>query len=132
MSAQTLEVIDFKWPSIHDSRKLNDLVLDERLTGADSVLNGRALVQRDLIFSADRANRAAERRAQYRAVRRRRTFSADRVVSRGARTSRPVAVRAQLARPASENWHDVRGAVFVARVRRRVARFAYYGIRLVV
>lgn len=99
---------------------------------ADSVLDGRALVERDLIVAADGANRTAVSGAENGAVRRRGAFAADRVVSRGTRTSSAVAVRAQVARFAS---HDrllltERGSVLVPGVKRQRRRIVDALVRL--
>jgi len=72
-------------------------------TCADSVLDGRALVERDLVVPADGADGAAVGGAEDGAVGRRRALAADRVVSRGTGTSSPVAVRAQIARLAAHH-----------------------------
>lgn len=72
-------------------------------TCADSVLDGRALVERDLVVAADGADGAAVSGAEDGAVGRRRALAADRVVSRGTGTSSPVAVRAQIARLAAHH-----------------------------
>ena len=92
-------------------------------TCADRVLDGRALVESDLVVAADGADGTAVSGAQHRTVGGSRTLAAHRVVAGRTGAGRAVAVRAQIARPATHDGHRWRRsgrrrrAVFVTGVR---------------
>lgn len=82
-------------------------------TGADRVLDGGALVERDLVIPANGADGTAGGRAQDGRVGGGRALPAHRVVSGGAGACRPVSVRAEVAGLADQDGLLLAVAVLV-------------------
>ena len=78
------------------------------LTCADGVLDGRTLVESDLVIAADGADGTSQRRAQNGRKRSGRTLAANRVLRRRTGASSAPSVSAQLASHALRHRHQRR------------------------